>query len=163
MPLAPRPSPLAPRLSPLASRPSPLTPCPSSFAPRPSPRLWINPDFQDLLQRLGLTEAAQFLDLPGLIVSGHPDRHVVRVYLGGPDGLEAYLKREHRVGWRHYLASAWAGFGWTSRSVREAQTLAALRQAGGPVRNGLRPGKTVTVELSCSWLAAPRRLTSASS
>ena len=38
-----------------------------------------------------------YLDLPGEIVSGHPDRHVARVEV---DGRVCYLKRQHRVGWR---------------------------------------------------------------
>ena len=92
--------------------------------------LEINPSYQDLLQRHGLREAAQLVSLPGLVVSGHPDRHVVRVQIGGRDGVAAYLKREHRVRWPTRLANAWAGQGLVSNSIREARTLAALRRAG---------------------------------
>jgi tRNA A-37 threonylcarbamoyl transferase component Bud32 len=65
-----------------------------------------------------------------LIISGHPDRNVARVTVGGPAGITAYLKREHRVHWRDRLGSAWAGFGLVSKSLREARTLAALSGAG---------------------------------
>jgi tRNA A-37 threonylcarbamoyl transferase component Bud32 len=87
----------------------------------------INPAYEGLLRRHGLASAEDLLALPGLIVSGHPDRHVARVTLGG---LSGYLKREHLVRRRDRLGSAWAGFGPVSRSVREARTLAALRGAG---------------------------------
>ncbi len=91
------------------------------------PHLEINPRFRDLLAGLGLSSAEQFLSLPGLIVSGHLDRHVARVALGG---AAAYLKREHRVRPRDRLAAAGAGFGLVSKSLREARVLAALRRAG---------------------------------
>jgi tRNA A-37 threonylcarbamoyl transferase component Bud32 len=89
--------------------------------------LMVNPRYRDLLARHGLTAAGRLLALPGAIVSGHPDRNVARVAVGG---VGAYLKREHRVRRRDRLGSAWAGFGLVSKSVREARTLAALRRAG---------------------------------
>lgn len=93
--------------------------------------LEINSRYRDLLEQVGLTSLAQVLALPAVIVSGHPDRNVARVRIG--DGLTvvpAFLKREHRVRRRDRLASAWAGFGFVSKSLREARTLQALRQAG---------------------------------
>jgi tRNA A-37 threonylcarbamoyl transferase component Bud32 len=87
----------------------------------------INPAYRDLLGRHGLACAERLAALPGLIVSGHPGRHVARVTVGGPS---AYLKREHRVLWRDRLLSAAAGFGFASLAVREARTLAALAAAG---------------------------------
>jgi tRNA A-37 threonylcarbamoyl transferase component Bud32 len=87
----------------------------------------INPRYRDLLERHGLACAERLAALPGLIVTGHPDRHVARVAIGG---LTAYLKREHRVRWRDRLLSAAAGFGFASLAGREAQTLAALRTVG---------------------------------
>jgi tRNA A-37 threonylcarbamoyl transferase component Bud32 len=91
----------------------------------------INPRHEPLLRRHGLTSAEQFLGLPGVIISGHPDRNVARVTLGsGPEARTAFLKREHRVRWRVRLANAWCGHGWFSRSLREARTLEQLRQAG---------------------------------
>ncbi len=89
--------------------------------------LEINPDYRDLLRRLGLLRAEDFLALPAVIVCGHPDRNVAQVALGG---VAAFLKREHRVPWKERLANAWSGFGWVSKSRREAATLRALRQAG---------------------------------
>ncbi len=91
----------------------------------------INPPYQGMLARTGLVEAEPFLALSGVIVCGHPDRHVAQVTLGrGPEAVRAYLKREHRVPWRDRLANFCAGFGPVSKSYREAQTLQALRGAG---------------------------------
>jgi len=71
--------------------------------------------------------AERLIALPGLIVTGHPGRHVARVAIGD---TTAYLKREHRVLWRDRLRSAVAGFGFSSLAVREARTLEALHRAG---------------------------------
>jgi len=91
-------------------------------------RSWIAPS----LARRGFADPRALLDLPGEIVSGHPDRHVVRVVLGtGRGRIVAYLKREHRVPIRERVANACAGFGFVSKSVREARTLEQLRAAGG--------------------------------
>jgi hypothetical protein len=88
----------------------------------------INPQYQDLLEQEGLVLPEDFLGLPGVIICGHPDRHVARVKVGG--ALPAYLKREHRVPLRDRLASAWAGSGFVSKSCRESLALQALHQAG---------------------------------
>jgi tRNA A-37 threonylcarbamoyl transferase component Bud32 len=72
----------------------------------------------------------EFLMLPGTVVSGHPDRHVLRVEHHGRPG---FLKREHRVPWRDRLRNWLAGFGWVSTSLREARTLERLQALGGPV------------------------------
>jgi hypothetical protein len=110
----------------------------------------INPRYGELLQRQGLADAERLLDLPGVIVCGHPGRQVLQVRLqlesewtvpeaSPPDRsyetrdrhvLPCYLKREHRVTWLARLANAWAGFGFVSGSRREAQMLQELRQAG---------------------------------
>jgi tRNA A-37 threonylcarbamoyl transferase component Bud32 len=93
--------------------------------------LHINSRYGDFLAQLGLMAPEQFLALPSVIVSGHPDRHVARVTLGNDlFALTAFLKREHRTRWRDRLASARAGFGFVTRSLREARTLDALREAG---------------------------------
>jgi heptose I phosphotransferase len=89
----------------------------------------VRPAYRGLFRRLGLTDAERFLELPAVIVGGHPDRNVSVVKLG-PDGLRAYLKREHRVPWACRLANALAGFGFASRSLREARCLQALRHEG---------------------------------
>jgi tRNA A-37 threonylcarbamoyl transferase component Bud32 len=102
----------------------------------------INPRYETCLRQQGLACPLRLLELPGLIVSGHPDRHVARVALAGVSRGAAYLKREHRVRWRDRLASAWAGFGPVSRSLREARTLAALRQSGVPCPDWIAAGET---------------------
>ncbi len=91
--------------------------------------LVLHPRYRGLLRRLGLSEFDHFLSLPGVIISGHPDRNVSVVSLG-PDSLQAYLKREHVVPWKCRLVNALAGFGFVSRSLREAQTLQALQREG---------------------------------
>jgi hypothetical protein len=91
----------------------------------------VQPQYRNLLKQLGLKNPDDFLNLPSVIVSGHPDRHVARVKLGsGPSHFSAYLKREHRLPWRDRLSNAWAGFGWCSKSYREARVLQAMRQKG---------------------------------
>src|SRR6266852_2102450 len=93
--------------------------------------LQINPRYQHLLRQQGLAAPAAFLEMPSVIICGHPDRNVARVTLGtGADAVSAFLKREHRVRWQHRLANLWAGFGLTSLSHREAVTLRSLRRAG---------------------------------
>jgi tRNA A-37 threonylcarbamoyl transferase component Bud32 len=91
----------------------------------------INPRYQALLGQHGLSRPEDFLALPAVIVSGHPDRHVARVVLGGGASiLPAFLKREHRVRWRDRFINASAGFGFVSKCHREAQTLRALEGTG---------------------------------
>jgi tRNA A-37 threonylcarbamoyl transferase component Bud32 len=91
----------------------------------------INPKYQELLHRYGLKDTERILDLPAVIVSGHPDRNVAQVTLGRPpEAITAFLKREHRIPWRDRPASAWAGSGFVSKSCREARTLRVLAQRG---------------------------------
>jgi tRNA A-37 threonylcarbamoyl transferase component Bud32 len=102
----------------------------------------INPKYQDFLRRHGLVSAGQFLRLPAVVISGHADRHVAQVTLGsGPDGVAAFLKREHRVSWKDRLAGAWAGFGLVSRSYREARVLQELARAGLPCPEWIAAGE----------------------
>ncbi len=89
----------------------------------------VNPAYRRTLAAQGIDSAAGFLELPGEVVSGHPDRHVRRVELPGQSpGL--YLKRQHVVGWRERLRNSLAGFGPVSRCVREGRLLRQLRAAG---------------------------------
>lgn len=93
--------------------------------------LEINPRYQRLLEQENLVAPAQFLEMPSVILCGHPNRHVARVTLGtGSLSLVGYLKREHRVAWKERLCNAAAGFGFVSKSSRELQTLRRLQQAG---------------------------------
>ena len=91
--------------------------------------LTVHPAFVELFAQAGLTCAAAFLELPGEVVSGHADRHVARVEVGG---ATFYLKRQHVVGWREKLRNHRAGFGWSSRCAREATLLEELEAAGLP-------------------------------
>src|SRR5687768_9234225 len=77
-----------------------------------------------LAPALGLTTPDAFLELCGEIVSGHPDRHVMRVEL--PDGRICFLKKEHRVRWKDRFENWRAGSGWCSKSVREGRLLSEL-------------------------------------
>jgi tRNA A-37 threonylcarbamoyl transferase component Bud32 len=94
-------------------------------------KLIINPRFAARLAAHGLTTARAILDLSGEVVSGHPDRHVVRVELPGW-GRALYLKRQHRVGWRERLRQRLAGFGRVSRCEREARVVRDLEANGFP-------------------------------
>ncbi|MFO0969871.1 MAG: lipopolysaccharide kinase InaA family protein [Gemmataceae bacterium] len=93
---------------------------------------WIDPEYEEDLRSLGLEHAGDFLALQGVILCGHPDRHVRRVELIRESGapIVAYLKKEHRVRFRDRLAGVWAGCGWVSKSVREGKVLQAARTAG---------------------------------
>jgi hypothetical protein len=91
----------------------------------------INPRYRDFLERHDLLDVARLQALQGMVIAGHPNRHVVELTIGdGTDALHCYLKREHRTFWGQRLANAWAGFGFVTHSLREARTLTALRQAG---------------------------------
>jgi heptose I phosphotransferase len=107
--------------------------------------LEIAPGYRSFFRQLGVTEAAHFLALPGAtphIVSGHPDRHVARIAFGtGEEQWNAFLKCEHRVTWRNRMSNALAGFGWLSRSLREARTLQALQREGLPGPEWLAAGE----------------------
>jgi hypothetical protein len=87
----------------------------------------IEAEYRERFARQGLVAAADFLDLPGLVVSGHPERHVRRVVLAGQT---FYLKREHRVSWLDRWSSFVAGLGFVSKSLREARLLVELRREG---------------------------------
>jgi tRNA A-37 threonylcarbamoyl transferase component Bud32 len=93
--------------------------------------LEIAPAYADLLRRHGLQAPSDFLAWAGAIVGGHAQRHVVEVVLSGASGgTRFFLKKEHRVRWRHRCASAWQGHGWVSLSVREGRILRQAHQAG---------------------------------
>jgi hypothetical protein len=102
----------------------------------------IHPQYQDFLNHLGIKDAEDFLSLPAIIVSGHPDRNVARVKLGsGPSLITGYLKREHCLPWRDRLTNAWAGFGWCSKSYREGLLVRAMRKEGVSVPEFLAAGE----------------------
>src|SRR4051812_48254585 len=100
-------------------------------------RLWpgrafvkYHPRYERAIRDCGLDSADAFLDLPGEVVSGHADRHVVEVRA---DEIKGYLKREHRVPWKTRLRNCLTGFGASSLAAREAKVLDELAQHGVPV------------------------------
>ncbi|MCI0381076.1 MAG: lipopolysaccharide kinase InaA family protein [Gemmataceae bacterium] len=100
----------------------------------------VQPECQDWLRGLGLVHADDFLRLDGVILSGHPDRHVLQVQFDRLFTFRArsepaeyttvILKKEHRIRLRDRSTNAWHGFGWVSKSTREAILLNALTAAG---------------------------------
>ncbi len=104
-------------------------------------RIAIHPRYRDWLQKCGLTAAADILALPGEVVCGHADRHVVKVELdAGTSSRAAYLKREHVVGRRAKFRNWMAGCGWVSRAERESRTLQRLEELGLPAPQWLAFG-----------------------
>jgi len=100
----------------------------------------VNPAFADQFAALGIDSATGFLELPGEVVSGHPDRHVMRVVLPG-NPVAFYLKRQHTVSRRERLHNRLAGFGWSSRCVREAAILKELAAAALPAPQWVATGE----------------------
>lgn len=88
----------------------------------------INPKYRDMLAQAGLSSADDFLACAGESVSIRDDRRVELVVL--PDNLRGYLKKETRILFRERVSSWWRGFGWTSKSIREAIVLGELAKAG---------------------------------
>ncbi len=108
-------------------------------AGEPGGALSVDPAFAELFTRAGLTTATAFLDLSGEVVSGHPDRHVVRVIIPGVP-RPFYLKRQHVVGWREKWRNRRAGFGWVSRCEREAEVFRQLHTTGLPAPRAVALG-----------------------
>jgi tRNA A-37 threonylcarbamoyl transferase component Bud32 len=100
--------------------------------------LSINADYQEFLSDHALDSPSDFLNLEGEIISGHPDRHVMRVRIGEVDAI---LKREHRVPWKDRYSSWLDGFGWTSVSLREAAALQELHEADISVPEWMAAGE----------------------
>lgn len=100
----------------------------------------VNPRYEAELAALNLRTAEAFLTLPGEVVSGHPDRHVMQVRLS--DSHIAYLKRQHIVRTKERVRNALAGFGFVSKSVREARMLIDLESAGFAVPGWIAHGET---------------------
>jgi tRNA A-37 threonylcarbamoyl transferase component Bud32 len=87
----------------------------------------VNPVLAAGFAALGINTATGFLELPGEVVCGHPDRHVLRVLLPGfPTAF--YLKRQHRLTNRERFRNRLDGFGWASRCGREAAILKELHE-----------------------------------
>ena len=115
------------------------------LSPRRAGFLEISPRYRSFFRQHGLTEPAHFLAAAGQtphIVSGHPDRNVARIeFEVGSCSWTAYLKREHHVTWRTRLGNALAGFGFRSRSLREARMLQILQREGIPGPEWLAAGE----------------------
>ncbi len=99
----------------------------------------VNVRYAKWCRASGLRSPSDFLKLEGDVISGHRDRHVVEVRVGGK---RLYLKKEHRVSFRTRLQNWWAGYGLVSLSEREAATLAQLREVGVPVPEWIACGAT---------------------
>ncbi len=82
---------------------------------------------RERLQKAGLRSFSDFLNLDGDILSGHPDRHVREIELSSPsESFHGYLKRQHRVPTSEKLLNLFQGFGFRSKSIREAELLLRL-------------------------------------
>jgi tRNA A-37 threonylcarbamoyl transferase component Bud32 len=93
--------------------------------------LVVNPLYFDHLKRLALDDPDAILELPAVIVSGHLDRNVASIDLGnGNDKVRAFLKREHQIRLKVRLLNAISGFGFVSKSHREAVILRRAQEAG---------------------------------
>lgn len=90
--------------------------------------LQTNEEAHDELDASGWLHPAVLVDLPGEVVSGHPDRHVRRVV--GTDEHVVFLKREHRIPWRERGKNWLAGFGLVTKSEREARVLMRVGDRG---------------------------------
>jgi tRNA A-37 threonylcarbamoyl transferase component Bud32 len=101
-------------------------------------RFMVNPTYRDLLIDNHLTTPDAFVSLEGAIVSGHPDRHVMRIEIGG---VACYMKREHHVPIRDRVRNFVDGHGFVSVSAREAQTLSALSRHGIPAPEWIATGE----------------------
>lgn len=102
----------------------------------------LHADGRSWLRGERLAEADDFLRLQAVIVSGHPGRQVGRLTLGQDEAARVvYLKREGQIRWTTRLANFLAGFGWVSRSVREAGLLEALERDGLPAPRWLATGE----------------------
>ena len=101
--------------------------------------LMVRAHSRAMFQEQGLTTAMAFLNMPGEIVSGHPDRHVMRVQLA--DGRWAFLKREHRIRWKDRWRNLCDGFGRVSKSLREGTVLREIEARGLPVPRWLAFGE----------------------
>jgi heptose I phosphotransferase len=105
-------------------------------------RLRLHPDHQSWLAGLGLTTADDFHSLHSLVVSGHPNRQVLRLDLGeGDEARTLYLKRQHRIGWTERLRNLLGGRGWVSNGAAEAVVLEQLEAAGLPAPRCLAAGE----------------------
>ena len=92
---------------------------------------WLNvhSSRRELFATFDLCCARDFLNLSGVVVSGHIGRNVSRVRIGDE---VCYLKREHRVRWRDRWRNQLDGFGPCSISKREADVIARLELRGLP-------------------------------
>ncbi|MGL6074244.1 MAG: lipopolysaccharide kinase InaA family protein [Fimbriiglobus sp.] len=92
-----------------------------------------HPRYELFLRRAGITDAKTAYDLPGEIVGGHVDRHVVRCQLtAGQTERIVFLKREHTASLKAKIRNQQQGFGWVSRAEREAEVLMRLEAAKLP-------------------------------
>lgn len=96
----------------------------------------------------GLQTPEDFLALPGEIVGGHPDRHVLRVEINSGEEVRGfYLKREHRTRW-HERGEA----GGTASAGRRRRFAKAISFAGLPMKGCLSPAGLPMVKMQLAGL-----------
>lgn len=104
--------------------------------------LTVHADYQQVLTNAGLHTPADILHLDSVIFCGHPGRNVARASLIHPGGeLQLLIKREHGVSYKERLANLADGFGFVSKSQREAMTLSSLRAGGIEVPQWIAHGR----------------------
>lgn len=103
----------------------------STCSDEPNGRIVVNTDDVSKLHNIGIKSVTDFLNLTGEVISGHPDRHVMRVELPGFN-LPLYLKRQHQLNRWEGLRNWLAGYGWITRCEREGVVLRQLAAAGLP-------------------------------
>lgn len=113
--------------------PASLADAPAGRPPRAAGWVRVQARAADFLAECEITTPDTVINLPGEIVCGHPDRHVIRVDMtSGVETMTGYLKREHTRGRRIRLRNWLTGAGWTSRCEREAAVLTTLEERGLP-------------------------------
>ncbi len=108
--------------------------------PPDSSNFAVHPAFASRLAALKIDSPERVLDLPGEVVSGHPDRHVLRVELPGFQ-TALYLKRQHTVTRRERFRNWRAGFGSVSRCEREGIVLDRIAAEGLPAPRWIARGE----------------------
>jgi tRNA A-37 threonylcarbamoyl transferase component Bud32 len=112
--------------------------------------LTVHPDYQATLANAGLRTPEDVLRLHSVIFCGHPSRNVARASIPCSEGaVRLLIKREHVVTLKERFANLAGGFGFVSKSHREAATIDALKSAGIRVPRWIAHGADQT---GCAFL-----------
>jgi tRNA A-37 threonylcarbamoyl transferase component Bud32 len=105
----------------------------------------VHPTVRDWCRQSKLVSFDDFWSIPGIVISGHVDRHVMRVEIGELNQPKScILKREHRIPWSIRFQNWREGFGLVGKSVREAKTLEMVASLGMPVSKLIASGENQT-------------------